>query len=400
MGNMKSSIPYILITLVLSTGVLFGAPANFEDEGEDFVRDLLRAVPEKANGLSSSKARKALFEELKLRRTFVMNSEVRKRIEAREDVYSDTAISTVVEGLAEVAGDDGYARFLLEKIKEKRLDEGEQVIVMREMSYQTEELTALIKLAELKKQAARKKPLKELAAFYNDFTGRQKRTASSLDELGLPDSLKVFSDGKPWLFYGRPGDKLTIKKKKVLFIEPTKDSEGMVFFVDNRKEAYLVPMNEVEAAVQAYVKDLENKAKKAEAAKKPDPKVIAAQKAAEEKERKEKAERYQASVRGQLKKIGAEVIAIQEKGELPTEFGKLNLGKELQQVKSADGKDLSDWIYLEGKLNVKAGEKKRLLLISPYRVDENRYLALLDDGSTALIKESQMEQIRGALDQE
>lgn len=394
---MRFFIPYLQVILIFLTGSLLAAPANFEEEGEDFIRDLLKAVPEKAKGLSSSKARRAIFYEMQLRNIFKTNATITQRLDNRDDVYSESAINIMVKELEKVARDDKYAKFLLTKIREKRLDEGEQIITMREMAHHTSELQALIKLEELKALAARKEALKKLVTFYQDFTGRQKKTAETITDLGLPDELKFSPDGKVWEYYGGPRDSFMVTKRKVLFIEPTPDAQGKVLAVDIKKDPFLVPMNTLEAAKVAYTKALEASAKEAEAKKMPDPKIVAAQKAAEEKAAKEKAEAYKKSIRENLLQIGAKVKTLKGQGMLPTEFKGLKLKDALQTVKSADGKNSSAWIYLEGRLNVKAGEKKRLLVISPYSVGDDRYLVLLDDGSTAMIQNDQMTQIQSAL---
>ncbi len=412
---MKVSGSIYIMTVLLMGSHLIAAPFNLEDEGEDFVKDLLKAIPERADGLSSSKARKAIFKELQERKVFHANGDVRRKLEDREEVFSEKAIETVVEELTKVAREDKYAHFLLGKMQEKRLDDAEKVIVMREMAHHIEELKAVIKLEELKKLAVRKKPLTELITVYLDVTNRQKKTAQSLDELGLPEQLKVSQDGKPWVYYGQPGANFLIHKKKVIFIEPTPDENGKVLAVDVSKKTHLVTVDDVKKATLNYnkaqeleakkVQELEaKKAEKAEKAKQSskahsEEKAIAA-KAKEEQQRKlqaDKKKQFTLAATKQLKGIEERLKTFKDRGPLPLTMSELKLPKDLLKANSADTKASQDWVYLEGKLNVKSNNQHRLLVIHPYDLGDGQYISLLSDGSIAFIKASQMEEIKSAL---
>lgn len=401
---MKLSGHILSLVVFLVGGHLLAVPFNLEDEGEDFVKDLLKAIPEKANGLSSLKARKAIFKELQDRKVFYANGDIRYKLEDGDEVFSQIAIETVSGELVKVAGEDKYAHFLLNKIKEKRLDDAERVILMREIAYQTKELKASIKLEEIKKLSARKKPLVELMSFYLDFTNRQKKPAQTLDELGLPEHLKASQDGKPWMYYGEPGADFFIQKKKLIFIEPTPDENGKVFAVDVFKKTHLLTVDVVQRAIVHYNKVQEQKAKKAQETKQtskadPDKKVIAPESQKEIQRQLENQQKTQfiLAATKQLKGVNEKLKVFRNRGPLPLTISELKLPKDLQKAKSADGKSSQDWIYLEGKLNVKSNGYQRLLVVYPFDLGGGEYISLLSDGSTALIKAPQLQEIKAAL---
>ncbi|MBK1791040.1 hypothetical protein [Persicirhabdus sediminis] len=361
--------------------------------GEEYAREIVKALPELRDGGRTAAAREKYYAQLVKDKILSLTPLFEGKIEDGENCIDEKEYSDLLAVFTEsdfIAGNQRL-EFLVKYASGSNLKSEQQLLAYRLLKKDAGQLTKL-------KENRRKEVISAVALAYQSYVETSKEKPASLHDLQLADEHKVYADGQDWIYLGGDPKVLKFFGNVVCVIEPVAtDGKRAVGFTNGKvsfyKEDYIVEQ------IEAYAKRVESS--KASSTKK-SPKQDAPadlMEVSNEQSNENVVVARSVSLDNWLadNELGlqAALAAYQEwsqlRNEAPDRLADMMLDENHRVCQRRKGRN-ADWLYLGGREAGAYLDSERVVYLSPFEVDGHR-IAALASSEVVLISAEQAKEL-------
>lgn len=356
MAVMHQSIRHYFMFLMISLFAVAAVEARsnnpLQDEMEDYAKDVLRVCPELAGDKRTREAREALVTEARNNRLLELSEDQAKLLKRRKDVVNKAEFETLLEEFKSLAGEDKEAQFLLKYAEDPRIKPAGRLLAFRMMGAKKQSLVE-------KRAQQRSKRIHKVANLYKNYVDSKGKAPGSLEELGLPDDCRSFSNpltqqDMDWIYLGAGGRTFKLGNAKVVIVEPVDVNGTRMCGLENGEVS---PVRN--ADFEKFYAKLQEDMKKPKQAQTPQGQANG---------KSGGAGGHPAFA--QMQPLMRKYVAYRQlhDGEIPASLDDLNLNEEQKMFVDPDSGEKSEWVYLGRDAKLKAGKDVHVVLVAPYSV--------------------------------
>jgi len=356
--------------------------SKMERAAEKYIKMVLKEFPEKAEGLSSTKARKKMYEEMAKSKILTLDGATQVKLKDRDEVVTDPQMQTMIKNLE---GDDSKeTKFLLTLAANERIKGEAKLLIFRLMGQID---VARKKQAKEDLKQAEEDKKKAMADIFEHYQTRVKelgRMPADAEELALPESLAKI-DGKDWIYFGTRL-KLGVGKARVLLFDPNASPAGGTVALTDKGSIVNLKHEEMMAH---WNKVKDKPAPKPNVAPKPTPENQPAPVVDAE---------YDKKVKEQFTAVFKKVVDKRNVTQIwPVSLEEAGVEEKSLTQDSPDGTEKKPWIYVASKAKLAVSKTQFIILAAPYPSGGNQHYVALSDGKVVTMSGAEFKKVEAAL---